>query len=160
MRRTKRRTAARILVVADGRILLQQDSDPGVPGSRWWVTPGGGIDDGEAAETAAVRELWEETGLEVTPDQLRGPVAERVVRHGYSDRILIQHETFFRVDVPYYDVVPQGLTATELERMQGHRWFPVEALPDPLWPASLIELLVWDGGDPLQLGEMDESTVD
>lgn len=159
MRRTKRRTAARILVVADGRILLQQDSDPGVPGSRWWVTPGGGIDDGESAETAAVRELWEETGLEVAPEQLRGPVAERVVRHGYSDRILIQHETFFRVDVPYYEVIPKGLTRTERERMQGHRWFPVDALPDDCWPATLSTLIEWNGGDPVQLGEMDESTV-
>lgn len=28
-----------------------------------WVLPGGGIDPGEAPETAALRELWEETGL-------------------------------------------------------------------------------------------------
>ena len=39
------------------------DTDPGVPGSRWWVTPGGGVDPGESEEEAAVRELAEETDM-------------------------------------------------------------------------------------------------
>lgn len=159
-RRVKRRRAARVLVVADDHILLQQDSDPGVPGVRWWVTPGGGIDDGETPIEAAVRELWEETGLEATPSQLQGPVAERHVRHGYSDRILLQHETFFRVDVAWFEPAPQGLTSTELQRMQGHTWHRLDALPDVVWPASLADLLAWTGGATIQLGDMDESTVD
>ncbi len=31
-----------------------------------WVLPGGGIEEQELPETAAIRELWEETGLRVT----------------------------------------------------------------------------------------------
>lgn len=159
-RPTKKREAVRILVIADEEILLQGDTDPGVPDSAWWVTPGGGIDDGESAEEAAVRELFEETGLIIEPTALRGPVAMRTVRHGYSDRVLIQHETFFRVDVERFTPNPQGLTETEQERMRGHGWFSTDLLPDELWPATLRTLIAWDGTDPLDLGWMDESTVD
>ncbi|NLE97396.1 MAG: NUDIX domain-containing protein, partial [Propionibacterium sp.] len=145
-RRTKRRSAARVLVVAADEILLQQDTDPGVPGSRWWVTPGGGIDAGETTSQAARRELWEETGLDVDAHDLRGPVAERLVRHGYSDRILVQHETFYSVDVERFDPSPVGLTASEQQRLLGHRWFSVRQLPEPLWPATLGDLLRWESG--------------
>lgn len=158
-RPTKRRSAVRVLVIADDEILLQGDTDPGIPGSAWWVTPGGGIDAGENAVDAAVRELFEETGLRIEPDSLRGPVAQRVVRHGYSDRVLVQHELFFRIDVERFKPDPQGLTATEKQRMRGHAWFPIEALPVPVWPEQLAELLEWRGGTPMELGEMDESTV-
>lgn len=158
-RPTKRRSAARILVISGGLILLQQDTDPGVEGSRWWVTPGGGIDPGETAQDAAVRELLEETGLEVSAELLAGPVAVRNVRHSYSDRVLIQHETFYRVDVAHFEPQPAGLTETEKQRMRGHQWFPIDALPEIVWPAQLVDLIEWSGGAPLDLGEMDESTV-
>lgn len=158
-RRVRRRSAARVLVVAAGHVLLQQDTDPGVPGSRWWVTPGGGIDDGETPQEAAARELREETGLVTSVDELRGPVARRRVRHGYSDRILIQREIFFRVDVDPFEPDPEGLTDSELQRTVGHRWFPVDTLPAVVWPSNLARLLGWDGGPTIDLGDMDESTV-
>lgn len=159
-RPTKRRSAVRVLVVAGGEVLLQQDSDPGVPNVRWWVTPGGGIDPGEGPRQAAVRELWEETGLRVEPEAIVGPVATREVRHGYSDRVLMQHETFFRVDVGRFTPAPGGLTETERARLCGHGWFAFDALPEVVWPACLARLLQWDHGPAINLGRMDESTVD
>lgn len=159
-RPTKRRDAARVLVVSGEYVLLQEDSDPGVPGSHWWVTPGGGLDAGETFEQAAVRELFEEVGVEIRAEQLEGPVAVRTVRHGYSDRILIQNEQFFRVEVhERFEPKPQGLTQTEIERLGSARWFPIDALPEVVWPAPLRTLLKWGDGKPIDLGEMDESTV-
>ena len=64
-RRHVSRATVRVLVLDhDGRMLLFQDSDPGV-GASWWITPGGGIDPGEREHETVVRELEEETGLQV-----------------------------------------------------------------------------------------------
>ena len=102
-RRVRRRQAARVVVRAEGRVLLASDCDPGIPGSQWWVTPGGGLDIGESFAQAAARELAEETGLLVDPGDFFGPVARRVVHHGYSDQVLVQREDFFVLDLPHSD---------------------------------------------------------
>lgn len=50
-----------------GKLLLVRHANGGV-----WACPGGAIDPDEAPQDAAVREVWEETGLVVEPVGLRG----------------------------------------------------------------------------------------
>lgn len=157
-RPVKRRRGARVVVVAGDAVLLQGDTDPGLPGSRFWQVPGGGIDEGEGAREAAARELHEETGLRVDPAELVGPVATRVVSHGYSDRILIQAETFYLLRTARFAPVNAALTEAEARRRVASGWFPIDDLPD-VWPSELPMLISWDGGEPLDLGEVEESTV-
>ena len=107
----KRRTAVRVVLSdLDGALLLFRDSDPGAPGSAWWMTPGGGIDPGESALEAAVREVREETGLVIAAGDLVGPVARRASVHGYSDLVTVQHEDFYLLTVARFDVVTTGHT--------------------------------------------------
>ena len=55
------------VVVEDGRILLlNQDTDTG----RSWSLPGGKLEAGETLAEALVREMKEETGLDVEPGRL------------------------------------------------------------------------------------------
>lgn len=153
------RTGARVICVSGADVLLLADSDPGLPGSTWWVTPGGGIDEGETPRSAAQRELAEETGLLVEEDALIGPVAVRTVTHGYSDRVRVQKEWFFRVEVERFEVKPTGLTEGEKDRLQGHAWWPLHQLPPHVWPAELADMAALTGETILDLGEVDESTV-
>lgn len=165
LRPRRHRQGARVVITDSERVLLLADTDPGLPGSRWWVTPGGGIDAGESPLQAAVREVAEETGLVATPDLLRGPVAVRTVVHGYSDQVLSQRESFFVLVVAEpFEVSPAGLTADEQLTLDGSAWLPLADLAgitEPVWPANLPALValaarpeLW----PVDLGVIEEST--
>ena len=68
----KHRETARILLSneLDEIFLIQTHWDPGTGLPPRWLTPGGGIDAGETVEQAAIRELFEETGMVVTAADL------------------------------------------------------------------------------------------
>jgi ADP-ribose pyrophosphatase YjhB (NUDIX family) len=55
-----------------GRLLVIRRGRP--PGEGLWSLPGGRVEPGEADAAAVIREVREETGLEVTPGVLLGSV--------------------------------------------------------------------------------------
>lgn len=160
----KRRRAVRVLLRAADRVLLLQDTDPGLDGVAWWTTPGGGVEDGEQDTQAAIRELWEETGRLVSEDSVLGPLARRVVRHGYSDQITVQIEAFYTVEVEApFSVSTTGHTIGEQITLTGHRWWPIDDLrttAETIWPENLTDLLALPtAGAPVALPDVEESTV-
>jgi len=58
------------VVVRDGRVMLTRRARAPLEG--WWDLPGGFLEPGEHPEVGVVRELREETGLEVRPRRLIG----------------------------------------------------------------------------------------
>ena len=58
----RERIAGRGIVVRDGKILLSHELNTGV-----YMTPGGGIEEGETLEECCRREVREESGYEVEP---------------------------------------------------------------------------------------------
>lgn len=59
---TKERACARGIVIKDGKILLSY-----LPESDFYMTPGGGLEEGETLPECCVREIAEETGYIVKP---------------------------------------------------------------------------------------------
>lgn len=142
-----RRRSARVLLVNDAGEILLFRTNRDHRGPRWghcWVTPGGGVHDGEALDRAAARELYEETGLRVTASQLGEPVAHS---SGYADlgwtRGVFRDDYFFH-RVTAHEVDFRGLERHERKMIHEHRWWPVAGLPgipDPVYPFGLAPLL-------------------
>ena len=114
-------------MIDNDRALLFEDSDPGVPGTSWWTTPGGGVDDGESETNAAIREVAEETGYRLTESELLGPIAKRHVVHGYSDLVIEQDESFFLAMVSPFEIDISAHTTDERLTLLGHRWWTHDA---------------------------------
>jgi 8-oxo-dGTP pyrophosphatase MutT (NUDIX family) len=83
-------TAAGVVLDADGRVLLGRRSDTGN-----WGLPGGIIDPGEEPADAAVREIYEETGVIAVPELLVTVSVSGVVTYPNGD--VVQYlEVLFR----------------------------------------------------------------
>jgi 8-oxo-dGTP pyrophosphatase MutT (NUDIX family) len=141
---TAPRIGARVLLLDQhDRVLLMHARDPDDPGHHWWELPGGGLDDGESLEQAAIREVAEETGIEL--DQL-GPrvwVRESRFRYRNRDHHRVDH-VFLARHADAAATVATMHTDNEKLGLIEHAWFTtaeLHACTDKLLPASLPTLL-------------------
>jgi 8-oxo-dGTP pyrophosphatase MutT (NUDIX family) len=145
------RQAARVVLVADKLVLLQQGFDPAKQDAGpWWITPGGGLNDGESIEAGAVREVFEETGLRLSATQLGPVVATRVAYFEFDQRQFRQSESFFAVNVERFTPQHHGWDEVEQRALLDHRWWSVDELrttDETFYPKALPDLVqaVLDG---------------
>ena len=66
-RGARAKIGASVAVIQDGRLLVTRRED-----NSLWCLPGGGIDPGETFAEAAIREAYEETGIQVEVESLIG----------------------------------------------------------------------------------------
>jgi 8-oxo-dGTP pyrophosphatase MutT (NUDIX family) len=69
-----------------GRVLLHSRSD-----EEWWSLPAGAIEPGESPADAVVREVGEETGLEVVPERILGVFGGSGFRHVYPNGDAVEY---------------------------------------------------------------------
>ncbi len=140
-----KRRAARVLILADDSVLLIKGFDPARGDTAaWWLTPGGGRDDGESLEEAAVREVFEETGLRVSVDDIGPVVATRVADFEFDGRQYHQEEAFFAVTVDAFTPHGDGWDEVEQRMLLEHRWWTVEELAatdETVYPVEIVALL-------------------
>jgi 8-oxo-dGTP pyrophosphatase MutT (NUDIX family) len=140
---TPRRSAKVILVDRNGHTLLFRGGDPSRPeaGSHWFP-PGGAIEQGETDEEAAVREVREETGLELRDV---GPVlARRRATFSFEGQTYDSDEVYYMAEVDRFDVDETGWTDIERRAVFEYRWWSSEELASTeeiIYPEGLLELI-------------------
>jgi 8-oxo-dGTP pyrophosphatase MutT (NUDIX family) len=139
------RLTSRILLFdREGHVLLFLTKAPDTSGIARWLTPGGGVDPGEDHHQAAVRELFEETGLVVEK------LGDSVWSHDFDVKWdaadhSTGHAEFYRLVVDRFE--PSSANWTDEERVDvlEHRWWSPNDLvttSERYEPAELPRLVV------------------
>jgi 8-oxo-dGTP pyrophosphatase MutT (NUDIX family) len=153
------RTAVRIILVDPAEKVLLIGSRNSDDGRVVWIMPGGGIEEGESVHEAAARELFEETGIQVAPSAIEGPVWTRSHRFSWQARLFDYREWFVvaRLERPHV-VTPFAANPAEAANVVGIEWVDLPALrrwPDLVAPRRLAELL-----PPIFAGELPAEPID
>jgi 8-oxo-dGTP pyrophosphatase MutT (NUDIX family) len=123
-----------IVTDAEGRVLLIEHTY-----THGWHLPGGGVERGETAETALLRELIEEAGV-----RLSGPVRLLSIHSNHprhpGDHVLVYL-------CPDWEPCP-ATSRGEVERIG---WFSPDALPDTTAPGHRRRIEEAFGGRPVDV---------
>ncbi|MFI6645624.1 NUDIX hydrolase [Streptomyces sp. NPDC050504] len=137
-----RRVARVVLLDPDDRILLLHGFEPADPASRWWFTPGGGVEGDETREQAALREVAEETGI--TQVDLGPALWRRLCSFEFDGRRWDQDEWYYLARTAQTETATGGQTELERRSVAGLRWWTsaeLLAARETVYPTRLGELL-------------------
>ena len=117
---------------ARGRVLLVQHENDGA-----WVTPGGAVEPTEVPADAAVREMWEETGLEVELVRVLGVYGgpEFVVTYRNGDRTSYLMVVFEGRPVAG-ELRPDGIETLDVRYFTREE---VRGVPTPGWLGEILD---------------------
>ena len=155
----KIRRVARVVVLDPaGAVLLvhYQDRAPVNPRKpallTYWVPPGGGLQEGETYERAAIRELEEETGIELSEMGRQIWNRERQLLHRGEMKKYMERYFIAAAEPPH---VLRNRTEENIEEI---RWWTLEQLrasTETFLPEGFLDLVV-----PIMAGDIPSAPVD
>jgi ADP-ribose pyrophosphatase YjhB (NUDIX family) len=130
----RQRLAAKALIRRGDTVLLARLSARAVETGHWTL-PGGGVDHGESPETALLREVAEETGLDAVAGSLVGVHDLHLTGNAPDGRL----EDFHAVNIVYEATVPAD-QEPRVQEVDGTtdavRWVPVADIASGVLPVT------------------------
>ncbi|MGI8420040.1 MAG: NUDIX domain-containing protein [Candidatus Levyibacteriota bacterium] len=133
-------TRAVAVIIHNNTVLLMERMSTG---KEYFTFPGGGVEDDETVEQAVIREVKEETSLEVKIEKL-------IYKHFYNDNFKGRSNQYFYL-CSYISGVPMLGEANEKEEMKlgkefyKPQWMPVSQLSSLLlYPLEIKDWLIED----------------
>ena len=129
-----------VIIEKDGKILLGcRHEDPDKADSAFrscgdWTLPGGELDFGETFEEGAIREVKEETGIDIEDPE---------VISVHNNKNEHAHFVTLTLKVDKWEGEPKVMEPDEITKWE---WFLVDHLPDPLYFPTKAALEVYKEG--------------
>lgn len=108
---------AEVYIIHDGKLLMFKRSETKKKFPGFWSLPGGHIDEGEDPLSAAIREVKEETGVSIVPEDIKLKV---VALHHHIDRNELYAAFAFAVTLS-----SQPTVISEEREGEAH-WIPLD----------------------------------
>jgi len=129
--------ASYVILRRGGNVLLQLRAGTGYRDGHWACAAAGNVEVGESVVQAAVREAREEVGVRIDPADL---VPLCTVHRTHANGRPVDERADFFFTCSRFEGEPRRL---EEHKSADLRWFPLDALPEPMVPHErrVLELL-------------------
>ena len=140
MRRIKRECSSAVIFSKDGKIFQGMKDPKDLVWADCWHIPGGGIDSGETKEQGLIREIKEETGIDIVPYKI-----EMLDDAGYgeSEKIINGEKVIADMHFNVFKAVIDDKNADEIEikldddLVKYHWVYPSELKNNKMTPPSI-----------------------
>jgi 8-oxo-dGTP pyrophosphatase MutT (NUDIX family) len=144
MRVVEREIASALIFSKDGKLLQVKNAEPthGVYGEAW-VIPGGGIEEGETAEEAVIREVMEEVGIDISSSPIElvwtgNGESPRTLKSTGEEIMVKMRFSNFRVQL---DQDADDVSIVASDEHHEYLWAEVSSLRDMVLSQPSIECL-------------------
>ena len=132
------RIRAGIVLIKENKVALIERHRAGL---NYFVFPGGGVDEGESPEQAAIREAMEELGVEVT---IKQKVAEIRLGHKSRQIYFLAEQTGGEFGTGIGEEYTDSDPNSPEEGIYIPIWMPIDQLPlhENIYPVDVADLVV------------------